>query len=39
MIGTKWSRALAFLLCKEKLGLLESLVLEALEEQLQHSVT
>jgi hypothetical protein len=28
----KWSRALALLLHKEKLGLLEDLVLEVLEE-------
>jgi hypothetical protein len=39
MIGTKWSRALVLLLRKEKLGLLESLVLEDLEERLHHSVT
>jgi hypothetical protein len=39
VIGAKWSRALALLLHKEKLGLLEGLVLEVLEEQLQHSVT
>jgi hypothetical protein len=38
-MGAKWSRALALLLCKEKLGLLEGLVLEVLEEQLRHSVT
>jgi hypothetical protein len=37
--GTKWSRALALLLRKEKLGLLEGLVLEVLKERLQHSVT
>jgi hypothetical protein len=36
---TKWSRALALLLHKEKLGLLKGLVLEVLEEQLWHSVT
>jgi hypothetical protein len=35
----KWSRALALLLRKEKLGLLEGLVPEVLEEQLRHSVT
>jgi hypothetical protein len=39
IMGTKWSRALALLLHKEKLGLLKSLVLEVLEELLQHSVT
>jgi hypothetical protein len=38
-MGAKWSRALALLLRKEKLGPLEGLVLEVLEEQLQHSVT
>jgi hypothetical protein len=38
-MGTKWSRALALLLCKEKLGLLEGMVLEVLEEWLRHSVT
>jgi hypothetical protein len=38
-MGAKWSRALAFLLCKEKLGLLKGLVLEVLEEWLRHSVT
>jgi hypothetical protein len=38
-MGTKWSRALALLLCKEKLRLLEGLVLEVLEEWLRHSVT
>jgi hypothetical protein len=38
-MGTKWSRALALLLCKEKLGLLEALVLDVLEERLCHSVT
>jgi hypothetical protein len=37
--GAKWSRALALLLHKEKLGLLEGLVLEVLEERLWHSVT
>jgi hypothetical protein len=36
---TKWSRALALLLGKEKLGLLEGLVLDVLEERLRHSVT
>jgi hypothetical protein len=38
-MGTKWSRALALLLHKEKLGLLEGLVLEVLEKRLRHSVT
>jgi hypothetical protein len=38
-MGAKWSRALALLLHKEKLGLLEGLVLEVLEEWLRHSVT
>jgi hypothetical protein len=38
-MGARWSRALALLLCKEELGLLEGLVLEVLEERLQYSVT
>jgi hypothetical protein len=38
-MGAKWSRALALLLCKEKLRVLEGLVLEVLEEWLWHSVT
>jgi hypothetical protein len=38
-MGTKWSRALALLLHKEELGLLESLALEVLEEWLRYSVT
>jgi hypothetical protein len=38
-MGTKWSRALALLFCKEKLGLLEGMVLEVLNERLWHSVT
>jgi hypothetical protein len=38
-MDTKWSRALVLLLHKEKLGLLEGLVLEVLEERLWHSVT
>jgi hypothetical protein len=38
-MGTKWSRALALLLHKEKLGLLEGLLLEVLEERLRHIVT
>jgi hypothetical protein len=39
VMGTKWSRALALLLCKEELGLLEGLVLEVHEERLWYSVT
>jgi hypothetical protein len=39
VIGAKCSRALALLLRKEKLGLLEGLVLEVLEEWLRHSIT
>jgi hypothetical protein len=39
VMGAKWSRALALLLCKEEWGLLEGLVLEVLEERLQYSVT
>jgi hypothetical protein len=38
-MGAKCSRALALLLRKEKLGLLEGLVLEVHEEWLWHSVT
>jgi hypothetical protein len=38
-MGVKWSRALALLLRKEKLRLLKGLVLEVLEERIQHSVT
>jgi hypothetical protein len=38
-MGTKWSRALALLLCKEERGILKSLVLEVLEERLRHNVT
>jgi hypothetical protein len=38
-MGAKWSRALALLLCKEKLRVLEGLVLKVLEEWLWHSVT
>jgi hypothetical protein len=34
VMGAKWSRALALLLCKEQRGLLEGLVLEVLEERL-----
>jgi hypothetical protein len=39
VIDAKWSRALALLLCKEEIGLLEGLVLEVLEERLRYSVT
>jgi hypothetical protein len=38
-MDAKWSRTLALPLHKEKLGLLEGLVLEVLEERLWHSVT
>jgi hypothetical protein len=38
-MGAKWSRALALLLHKEKLGLIEGMVLEVLKERLRHSVT
>jgi hypothetical protein len=38
VMGSKWSRALALLLCKEERGLLEGLVLEVLEEWLRYSV-
>jgi hypothetical protein len=39
VMGAKWSRALALLLHKEELGLLEVLVLEVLKEWLWYSVT
>jgi hypothetical protein len=39
VMGAKWSWALALLLCNEERGLLESLVLEVLEERLRHNVT
>jgi hypothetical protein len=39
VMGTKWSMALALLLCKEERWLLEGLVLEVLEEQLWYIVT
>jgi hypothetical protein len=39
VMGTKWSRALALLLCKEERGLLEGLVMELLKERLRYSVT
>jgi hypothetical protein len=38
-MGAKWSRALALLLHKEKLGLFKGLVLEVLEERLRHIIT
>jgi hypothetical protein len=39
VMGAKWLRALALLLCKEERGLFEGLVLEVLEERLRYSVT
>jgi hypothetical protein len=39
VMGAKWSRALALLLCNEEWGLLESLVLKVLEQRLRHNVT
>jgi hypothetical protein len=39
VIGAKWSRALALLLCKEEQRHLEGLVLKVLEEWLWHNVT
>jgi hypothetical protein len=39
VMGEKWSRALALLLCKEERGLLKRLVPEVLEERLRYSVT
>jgi hypothetical protein len=39
VMGTKWSRALALLLCKEEQGLLKGLVLEVLEAWLRYDVT
>jgi hypothetical protein len=39
VMGAKWSRALALLLCKEKRALLEGLVLEVLKERLRHNVS
>jgi hypothetical protein len=39
VMGAKWSRALALLLCKEERGLLQGLVLEVLKERLRYSVT
>jgi hypothetical protein len=38
-MSAKWTRALALLLRKEELGLLEGLVLEVLKEWLWYSVT
>jgi hypothetical protein len=39
IMGAKWSRAIALLLCKEERELLEGLVLKVLEEWLRHNVT
>jgi hypothetical protein len=39
VMGAKWSRALALLLCKGERGLLEGLVLEVLVERLRYRVT
>jgi hypothetical protein len=39
VMGAKWSRALALLLCKEERRLLEGLVPDVLEERLRYSVT
>jgi hypothetical protein len=39
VMGTKWSRTLTLLLCKEERGLLEGLVLEVLKEQFWYNVT
>jgi hypothetical protein len=39
VMGAKWSRELALLLCKEERELLEGLVLDVLEERLRHNVT
>jgi hypothetical protein len=39
VMGAKWSRALAMLLCKEEWGLLKGLVLEVLKEWLRYNVT
>jgi hypothetical protein len=38
-MGAKWTTALALLLQKEELRLLDGLVLEVLEEQLRYNVT
>jgi hypothetical protein len=38
-MGEKWSRALAVLLHKEKLGLLKGLVMEVRKERHWHSVS
>jgi hypothetical protein len=38
-MGAKWSSAHAFLLRKEKLGLLEGFILKVLEERLRYNVT
>jgi hypothetical protein len=39
LMGAKWSRAAALLLCKEEGGLLKGLVLEVFEQRLRYSVT
>jgi hypothetical protein len=39
VMGAKWSRSLALLLYNVEWSLLESLVLEVLEERLRHNVT
>jgi hypothetical protein len=39
VMGAKWSRALALLLCKEERGLLEGLVLKVLGQRFRHNVT
>jgi hypothetical protein len=39
VMGVKWSRALALLLCKEEQRLLEGLILEVLEERLRQNIT
>jgi hypothetical protein len=39
VMGAKWSRTLAMLLCKEERGLPKGLVLEVLEKRLWYSIT
>jgi hypothetical protein len=39
VMDANWSRALVLLLRKEERGILKSLILEVLEERLQHNVT
>jgi hypothetical protein len=39
IMGAKWTRALALLLCNEEWELLEGLVLKVLKEWLRHNVT